>query len=123
MPEAEQKSSQTDAKQRDSRNGEAPHQPDEDPVGRVYDSRLIKRLGRYLRPYWWQATVASISISLKSLSDVAGPYLVMVGIDRYFPSGNERAVPSAMLVHEGGPTALLLRHLPTDPVQGIPRLA
>jgi ATP-binding cassette subfamily B protein len=123
MQEAERKNSQPDAKQRDSRNGEAQRRPDEDPVGKVYDARLISRLGGYLRPYWWQATVSSISISLKSLSDVAGPYLVMVGIDRYFPSGNERAIPSAMLVHEGGPTALLLRHLPTDPMQGITRLA
>ncbi|HKD60952.1 MAG TPA: ABC transporter ATP-binding protein [Terracidiphilus sp.] len=123
MPEAEQKNSQPDAKQRVSRNGEAQRRPDEDPVGKVYDSRLIRRLGRYLRPYWWQATVSSISISLKSLSDVAGPYLVMIGIDRYFPSGQERANPSTLLGHEGGPTAFLLRHLPSDPMQGITRLA
>ena len=28
-----------------------PQKPDEDPVGKVYDSRLIQRLGHYLRPY------------------------------------------------------------------------
>ncbi len=87
MPDAEQKPSQTNAKERDPRNGDARRKADEDPVGKVYDSRLIKRLGHYLRPYWWQATVSSIAISLKSISDVAGPYLVMVGIDRYFPTG------------------------------------
>src|ERR1035441_8531411 len=62
-----------------------PQKPDEDPVGKVYDSRLIRRLGHYLRPYWWQATVSALAVSLKSLCDVAGPYLIMVGIDRYFP--------------------------------------
>src|SRR6516165_5822746 len=123
MPEAEQKNSQPDAKQRVSRNGQAQRRPDEDPVGKVYDSRLINRLGRYLRPYWWQATVPSISISLKSLSAVAGPYLVMIGIDRYFPTGHVRANPSTLLGHEGGPTAFLLRHLPSDPMHGITRLA
>jgi ATP-binding cassette subfamily B multidrug efflux pump len=122
MPDAEQKPSQTKAQERDPRNGAARPKGDEDPVGKVYDSRLIKRLGHYLRPYWWQAAVSSISISLKSMSDVAGPYLVMVGIDRYFPADN-RASSTSLLSHEGGPTGFLLRHLPTDPAQGITRLA
>ena len=95
---------------------------DEDPVGKVYDSRLIKRLGHYLRPYWLQAAISSVSISLKSMSDVAGPYLVMVGIDRYFPT-DKGVTGATILSHEGGPTALLLRHLPTNPMQGITRLA
>jgi len=122
MPDAEQKPSQTTAKERDPREAEARQKADEDPVGKVYDSRLIKRLGHYLRPYWWQATISSISISLKSMSDVAGPYLVMVGIDRYFPT--EKGSSSASLLsHEGGPTSFLIRHLPTDPIHGITRLA
>src|ERR1039457_1652895 len=100
-----------------------PRKPDEDPVGKVYDSRLIRRLGHYLRPYWWQAAVSSISISLKSLSDVAGPYLVMVGIDRYFPTETRNGLPTSILTHGGGPSNLLTRHLPSDPVQGITRLA
>ena len=122
MAEAEQKDS-SNAKERDSRNGESRQRTDEDPVGRVYDSRLIKRLGRYLKPYWWQATVSSISISLKSVSDVAGPYLLMVGIDRYFPTEGSANSGAAVLTGEGGPTALLLRHLPADPMAGITRLA
>jgi ATP-binding cassette, subfamily B, multidrug efflux pump len=123
MPDAEQKPSQTKAKERDSRNGDARPKADEDPVGKVYDSRLIKRLGHYLRPYWLQAAISSISISLKAMSDVAGPYLVMVGIDRYFPTTGKGSPGTSILSHEGGPTALLLRHLPTSPMQGITRLA
>src|SRR5690349_9872360 len=30
---------------------------DEDPVGKVYDSVLIRRLARYVKPYWWQALI------------------------------------------------------------------
>ncbi len=82
-----------------------------------------ERLGQYLRPYWWQAAVSSVSISLKSLSDVAGPYLVMVGIDRYFPTANKGGLTSSLLPHGGSPTNLLTRHLPSDPAQGITRLA
>ena len=77
-------------------NKPEPRKTDEDPVGKVYDSRLIRRLGHYLLPYWWQATVSSLSVSLKSLSDVAGPYLVMVGIDRYFPTGPARQRPALL---------------------------
>ncbi|HUN85726.1 MAG TPA: ABC transporter ATP-binding protein, partial [Terracidiphilus sp.] len=84
---------------------------DEDPVGNVYDSRLIRRLGRYLIPYWWQATVSSIAVSLKSLSDVAGPYLVKVAIDRY------------MTGHPSPATNWLTRRLPVDPTSGITQLA
>jgi ATP-binding cassette subfamily B protein len=87
------------------------HKPDEDPVGKVYDSRLMRRLGRYLFPYWWQAVVSSVAVSLKSLSDVAGPYLVKVALDRYLTGKPSTA------------TNWLTRRLPTDPMQGITQLA
>ena len=95
---------------------------DEDPVGKVYDSRLIKRLGHYLRPYWWQATVSSIAISLKAISDVAGPYLVMVGIDHYFPTGPQNGHPAAT-AQGFGAAVWLTRHLSADPIRGITQLA
>ena len=46
---------------------------DEDPVGKVYDSVLIRRLGHYVKPYWVQAVISAIAVTLKSLSDVVGP--------------------------------------------------
>jgi ATP-binding cassette subfamily B protein len=99
-----------------------PKKPDEDPTGKAYDSRLMRRLGHYLRPYWWQASISALSVSLKSLCDVTGPYLIMVGIDRYFPV--EPGAPAVNLIAHGlGTTKWLARHLPTDPYQGITRLA
>ena len=88
-----------------------PHKRDEDPVGKVYDSRLIRRLAHYLRPYWWQAAISALAISLKSFSDVTGPYLVKVAIDRYLTG------------KPGLATNWLTRRLPADPAQGITRLA
>jgi len=88
-----------------------PPKRDEDPVGKVYDSRLIRRLAHYLRPYWWQAVVSALAVSFKSASDVSGPYLTMVGIDTYL-SGKTGPV-----------TNWLGRRLPTDPVKGITDLA
>jgi ATP-binding cassette subfamily B multidrug efflux pump len=71
----------------------------------------MKRLGHYLRPYWVQATISSLSVSLKSLSDVTGPYLVKVAIDRY-------------LTGTPGPaTNWFTRRLPADPYHGITVLA
>jgi ATP-binding cassette subfamily B multidrug efflux pump len=87
------------------------HKRDEDPVGKVYDSRLMRRLGHYVRPYWLQATISSLAVSLKSLSDVTGPYLVKVAIDRY-------------LTGTPGPaTNWFTRRLPADPFHGITVLA
>ena len=127
MPDAEQKLRQPDPNKpktdsRDEYKGTPPQRADEDPVGKVYDSRLIKRLAHYLKPYWLQAVVSSASISLKSISDVAGPYLVMIAIDRYFPS-DKGSSGASLLSNEGGLTAFLVRHLPPTPMQGITRLA
>ena len=84
---------------------------DEDPVGKVYDAHLVRRLAHYLRPYWWQATISAVAVSLKSLSDVTGPYLIKVAIDRYL-TGNA-----------GPATNWLTRRLPADPNKGITELA
>ena len=56
---------------------------EEEVLGKAYDSRLIARLLKYLRPYRWQVAIALISILLKSFADVLGPYLTKVAIDRY----------------------------------------
>jgi ATP-binding cassette subfamily B protein len=85
--------------------------PDEDPVGKVYDSVLIRRLGHYLKPYWVQATISAISVTLKSSADVTGPYLVKVGIDLY------------MTHRAGANMSWLGRRLSPDPWHGITQLA
>jgi ATP-binding cassette subfamily B multidrug efflux pump len=56
---------------------------EEEVLGKAYDSRLMKRLLTYLRPYKWQTTVALASIILKAGADALGPYLTHVVIDKY----------------------------------------
>jgi ATP-binding cassette subfamily B protein len=56
---------------------------EEEVLGKAYDSRLMRRLLTYLRPYRWEVTIAIVSIILKSFCDVLGPYLVKVAVDRY----------------------------------------
>ena len=84
---------------------------DEGPVGKVYDAHLIRRLGAYVRPYWFEATVSAVTVSLKSLCDVTGPYLVKVAIDRYLTGA------------PGPATNWFTRRLPANPYHGITDLA
>src|SRR6185436_12864654 len=56
---------------------------EEEAIGQSYDTRLLRRLLGYLRPYWWQTLVALVAIIAKAGMDVVGPYLTKVAIDRY----------------------------------------
>ncbi|MGO9517619.1 MAG: hypothetical protein ACLPND_11285, partial [Candidatus Korobacteraceae bacterium] len=62
---------------------------DEEVLGKAYDSRLMKRLLTYLRPYRLQVVIALIAIVLKAGADVLGPYLTKVAIDKYLASHTE----------------------------------
>jgi ATP-binding cassette subfamily B multidrug efflux pump len=70
---------------------------EEEVLGKAYDSRLMARLLKYLRPYRWQVAIALVSILLKSFADVLGPYLTKVAIDRYLaPKGAATATSSGI---------------------------
>ena len=56
---------------------------EEEVLGKAYDSRLMKRLLTYLRPYKWQVAIALASILIKAGADVLGPYLTKIVVDRY----------------------------------------
>ena len=67
----------------DAEKDRKPQQHDDDVVGKAYDSRLMGRLLTYLRPYKLQAVISLVAILLKAGSDVLGPYLTKVAVDRY----------------------------------------
>jgi len=96
---------------------------DEDPVGKIYDSRLVRRLAGYVRPYWVQATISSLSVSLKSICDVAGPIMVMMAIDRYMAPNLKTKSAESALAHWLDTNSPLARILPPDPYRGISMLA
>jgi ATP-binding cassette subfamily B multidrug efflux pump len=56
---------------------------EEEVLGKAYDSRLMRRLLGYLRPYKFQVVIALIAIILKAFADVLGPYLTKTAIDKY----------------------------------------
>ncbi len=96
---------------------------DEDPVGKVYDSWLVRRLARYVKPYWVQATISSVSVSLKSFCDVAGPIMVMMAIDRYMAPNLKSNSAESALAHWLDTSSPLARVLPADAYRGISMLA
>src|SRR5438093_6865460 len=56
---------------------------EEEVLGKAYDSRLMKRLLTYMRPYRLQGTVAVAAIALKAAADVIGPLMALLAIDKY----------------------------------------
>ncbi len=96
---------------------------DDEVVGKVYDSRLMRRLSYYVRPYWLQAGIASLSVSLKSLCDVAGPILIMVAVDRYLAPDAASKDASNVVAHWVANNSPLAHLHPTDPIHGVTRLA
>jgi ATP-binding cassette subfamily B multidrug efflux pump len=56
---------------------------EEEILGKAYDARLIKRLGRYLKPYRWYIVIAIAVLIIASLAELAGPYVTKIAIDKY----------------------------------------
>ena len=63
-------------------------QLEEDPLVRAYDSRLLLRLLRYLRPYTGAVTAAFVLILAMAALDLLPPYLTKVAIDRHIAKGD-----------------------------------
>jgi ATP-binding cassette subfamily B protein len=75
---------------------------EEEALGKVYDSRLARRLFRYLRPYrGWVVVAALLTIPIAPLNAI-GPYLFKVAVDRYIvPSLRHEVVPSVAAIGLG----------------------
>src|SRR5271170_1988959 len=93
-----------------------PKKPDDEVSGKAYDGRLMVRLIRYLGPYRLQATISVIAVILKAGSDVVGPYLVKVGLDRYLTS-------HATISSAGAKPNWLAARLSADPYTGLGQLS
>jgi ATP-binding cassette subfamily B multidrug efflux pump len=87
---------------------------DDDVVGKAYDSRLMRRLITYLRPYKLQTGLSAFAIVFKAASDVLGPYLVKVAVDTYMSGATPESLAKGNI---------LVRHLSPVPSTGITQLA
>jgi len=85
---------------------------EEEVLGKAYDSRLMRRLLAYLRPYMRVVILALIAIFFYGLLQSVPPYLMKVEIDRYLDPTKQQHTPH-----------ILAQFLSHDPRAGILQIA
>ena len=76
------------------------HQEDEI-LGKAYDARLMARILRYLRPYWKLLAISFVFLMLQTGSQLLGPYLTKVAIDRYIAQHDVHGLDLMALAYLG----------------------
>ncbi len=59
---------------------------EEEVIGKAYDSRLMKRLLTYAKPYRWAMLLAVLLLVITTMVDLAKPWLVRTAVDEYINS-------------------------------------
>ena len=99
---------------------------EEEILGKAYDTRLMRRLLTYLRPYRWQVALALVSITIRAVLDILGPVLTAVAIDRYLSFGSvdfKFAIPLSKTNPLNFITRFLDPWLSPQPLTGIAQIA
>ena len=71
-------------------------QHEEEALGKAYDSRLMKRLLEYMRPYRWRVFLALAMVAVVTPLELAPPYLFRQAIDKYLVPGVNRALTESL---------------------------
>ena len=72
---------------------------EEEALGKAYDSRLMKRLLEYLRPYRWRVILALALVAIVTPLELAPPILFQRVIDRFLVPGASGAIPMIRAWH------------------------
>ena len=80
---------------------------EEEVLGKAYDSRLMRRLLGYLRPYRGYVALSLIFLQLQSVLQVLGPLLTKIAVDRYLAPSPTRIA------------TVFDRYLPAGPWNGL----
>src|SRR5438552_4461244 len=72
---------------------------EEEVLGKAYDSRLMRRLITYLRPYKRYVALALALILLESSLEVAFPWLTKIAIDGYIAAANLRGLATIAVIY------------------------
>jgi ATP-binding cassette subfamily B multidrug efflux pump len=70
-------------------------------LGKAYDARLMGRILRYLRPYWKLLALAFAFLLLHTGSQLLGPYITKVAIDRYIANKDIHGLDLMVLAYMG----------------------
>ena len=72
---------------------------EEEALGKAYDSRLMKRLLEYLRPYRWRVILALALVAIVTPLELAPPILFQRVIDRFLVPGASGRIPMTTAWH------------------------
>ncbi len=70
-----------------------PHE--EEALGKAYDSRLMRRLLQYMRPYKWRVILALSLVAIVTPLELSPPIIFGWTIDRYFSPALKGTLPEA----------------------------
>jgi ATP-binding cassette subfamily B multidrug efflux pump len=68
---------------------------EEEALGKAYDSRLMSRLLRYMKPYKWRVALALIMVAVVTPLELAPPLIFRKAIDSYFVPALNHVLPEA----------------------------
>ena len=74
---------------------------EEEALGRAYDARLMRRLLRYLAPYWLLVGLAVLVLAAASGLEIVGPWLTKVALDDAIVVENRRLLASLAALYMG----------------------
>jgi ATP-binding cassette, subfamily B, multidrug efflux pump len=69
---------------------------EEEVLGKAYDSRLMKRLLRYMSPYKWRVVLALALVAVVTPLELAPPKLFQLAIDHYLVPGSKGLLAMAL---------------------------
>ncbi len=68
-------------------------------TGKAYDSRMARRLYPFLRPYMAFVCIGAAVLLVSSACQLAGPYLIKIGLDRHIVPGKMEGFGSLVLIY------------------------
>ena len=76
-------------------------QQEDEILGKAYDARLMARVLRYLRPYWKLLAISFLFLMLQTGTQLLGPYLTKIAIDRYIATKDLEGLDLMALAYVG----------------------
>src|SRR5713226_5584344 len=81
---------------------------EEEALGKAYDSRLMRRLLQYMKPYKWRVALALIMVAIVTPLELAPPLIFKKGIDSFFVPELKGAITEAFAWRGIGWLSLIL---------------
>jgi len=68
---------------------------EEEALGKAYDSRLMRRLLQYMKPYKWRVVLALVMVAIVTPLELAPPLIFRKAIDSYFVPALNHLLPES----------------------------